>query len=266
MKPISPYGKFVSILNRARESYLAKRSVDKAMTDTFGIKAALWGKSDTLKFLDLGSGAGFASILAARDGFEAYALDIKKSWLLYERERKLNLKINLIRADGQRLPFRDSTFDVVYCCHVLEHIGDDSKTLVEIHQVLKENGLLLLSVPNMFNLFTGLRRRLNSKNPFSSPEHLREYSKEGLTVLLNNCDFNILGVRMTGFLLPVGKTIFNFALSQVGLQNIRNWFAKRFPESSESIDVIVTKKAGIRKELELQHQEKLFPLPWWLRK
>lgn len=50
-------------------------------------------------------------------------------------------------ADLTRLPFRDATFDLAVCYHVLEHIPDDSTAMRELARVLTPGGLALVQVP-----------------------------------------------------------------------------------------------------------------------
>lgn len=264
MDSLNIINKLANGFNSARSLYLAKKAFKKTEKLTFGLRQLI-EKPAGSKFLDLGCGVGSISTLAVKDKFEVCGLDRNRSQLLYQRDDKVNLGINLITGDGQMLPFRGGYFDVVYCCHVLEHIVDDSSTLTEIHRVLKDGGILLLSVPNIFNLSTKFKGKLKLKNPFLSREHLREYKKDELIGLLNSCGFHILGLKMTGFLLPLGNIIFNFATLQLGLQKIKSYLAERFPESSESID-IAAEKGWHREEVKFfQPFEQVFPLPWWLK-
>jgi SAM-dependent methyltransferase len=52
-------------------------------------------------------------------------------------------------VDGQRLPFATGSFDFVSCNHVLEHIFETEKFLREIHRVVRPDGLVVISVPNI---------------------------------------------------------------------------------------------------------------------
>ena len=52
-----------------------------------------------------------------------------------------------VRADFTHLPFRGGAFDVVYACHVLEHIVDDREALRETYRVLVPGGWAFLPVP-----------------------------------------------------------------------------------------------------------------------
>lgn len=49
--------------------------------------------------------------------------------------------------DVMELPFKDGTFDLVLCNHVLEHIPTDDVAMREISRVLKPDGTAILQVP-----------------------------------------------------------------------------------------------------------------------
>jgi SAM-dependent methyltransferase len=51
------------------------------------------------------------------------------------------------REDLTRLSFPDSSFDLVYASHVLEHIQDDESAIREVRRVLAPGGLAILPVP-----------------------------------------------------------------------------------------------------------------------
>ncbi len=52
-----------------------------------------------------------------------------------------------VTADITNMPFKDNSFDVVLCNHVLEHIVDDIRAMREIHRMLKPGGWAILQVP-----------------------------------------------------------------------------------------------------------------------
>lgn len=53
----------------------------------------------------------------------------------------------MVKADITHIPFRDETFDVVLCNHVLEHVLDDHAAMRELHRVLVPGGWAILQVP-----------------------------------------------------------------------------------------------------------------------
>jgi len=52
-----------------------------------------------------------------------------------------------VKADICNLPFKNNTFDVVFCNHVLEHISDDTKAMNELYRVLKPKGMGIFQIP-----------------------------------------------------------------------------------------------------------------------
>jgi SAM-dependent methyltransferase len=54
---------------------------------------------------------------------------------------------HVINIDVLDIPYPESTFDIVICNHVLEHIPNDLDAMREIYRVLKINGQAILQVP-----------------------------------------------------------------------------------------------------------------------
>jgi len=57
-----------------------------------------------------------------------------------------------VHFDIQEIPFKDDSFDVVICNHVLEHVDDDMKALKEFYRILKPGGFAILQVPQDYTL------------------------------------------------------------------------------------------------------------------
>jgi len=52
--------------------------------------------------------------------------------------------------DGKKFPLKSSSFDSIVCTEVLEHVEDDQLFINECKRVLKPNGIMLLSMPFMW--------------------------------------------------------------------------------------------------------------------
>lgn len=105
----------------------------------------------------------------------------------------LGARITRIRGDGQRLPFADESFDVVYSQGFIEHFPlATSDLLVTEHvRVLKPGGLLALSVPNALNPFhSWLKWREGDAYRFH-PE--RSYTPRSLSRLLERHGISLEG-------------------------------------------------------------------------
>jgi SAM-dependent methyltransferase len=66
---------------------------------------------------------------------------------------------------------------------VLEHLKDDAGALAQIHGLMCEGGVLVLSVPN--------RHPLHLLNPIMYLQHERHYSNAGLVELLERSGFAV---------------------------------------------------------------------------
>lgn len=56
-------------------------------------------------------------------------------------------RTDIIYYDGRRMPFADASFDNVMCIEVLEHAEYPEELISEISRVLKDGGVLVLTVP-----------------------------------------------------------------------------------------------------------------------
>ena len=104
-----------------------------------------------------------------------------------------DVRINRVRAEAQRLPFADGSFDFVYSQGLIEHFPPDtSERLVAEHvRVLRPGGLLALSVPNVLNPFhTWLKWREGDSYRFG-PE--RSYTPQGLSRLMERHGIIVMG-------------------------------------------------------------------------
>ena len=54
-------------------------------------------------------------------------------------------------APNRTLPFKDRTFDIIYCSHVIEHLPAESlgHLFDEFHRVLKDNGIVRAIIPDL---------------------------------------------------------------------------------------------------------------------
>ncbi len=96
------------------------------------------------KILDVAGGNGqFLKYLGVKD---ADILEISASGIEAARQKGYN---TILCDVEKRFPIREETYDCAFCFEVLEHLHRPNKTLVEIHNVLKSQGVLYVGQPNM---------------------------------------------------------------------------------------------------------------------
>lgn len=97
------------------------------------------------------------------------------------------LEIPIRIGDLKELTLGAKVFDVVTLWHTLEHI-EDLSILKKIYEVLKQNGILVISVPNI----ASIQARIFKKNWFhiNEPYHIHHFSPRSLSTLLVNNGFS----------------------------------------------------------------------------
>lgn len=103
------------------------------------------------KVLDIGCSAGIISKMLAQRTHFAVGMDPDRQALSFANKGCLTNTL-FLAGDGQRLPFPGSTFDIVICAHVYEHIEDPRLLVDEIYRVLKCNGVCFFAAGNRLSL------------------------------------------------------------------------------------------------------------------
>ena len=102
----------------------------------------------------------------------------------------LNSPLAEIKGDICNMPFKNNSFDYILCNHVLEHINDDKKAMMEIFRVLNISGTAILQVPiNLNNKNTLEDNSITNKQEriekFGQYDHVRLYGLDYFKKLQN---------------------------------------------------------------------------------
>ncbi len=98
-----------------------------------------------LKILDMPAGNGLLSDNLRKHGHEVTCADINS-------EKPEYAFVNM----EHELPFEDATFDAVICLEGIEHVLSPDKLVKEICRVVKSDGFVIISLPNVQSLFSRL--------------------------------------------------------------------------------------------------------------
>ena len=82
---------------------------------------------------------------------QAFYRKFKKLKKLEYTTTDLNSPLADVKADICALPFKDNSFDIILCNHVLEHIPNDKKAISELYRVLKPSGWGIFQIPQDLN-------------------------------------------------------------------------------------------------------------------
>ena len=142
------------------------------------------GQRRHLQVLDLGSATGGNTLHISSLGHEVTSVEYSQIGVLIQQ----NKGIPVVQADARDLPFADSTFDVLVCLDVLEHIDEDGLVALEIRRVLKPGGKFLVSVPEDPKLWSAHDVAVN---------HFRRYSKSALIEVIGASGLRVENIWST---------------------------------------------------------------------
>lgn len=140
-------------------------------------EAAALGKGKTV--LDLGCNNGYGTKELSRSCRKVVGADVSTKVIEDARRRFGGNGLEFRVFDGTTLPFEDSSFDMLTCFQVIEHIADPAPFLTEISRVLRPGAVALLTTPNAaIRVDPGMK----PWNRF----HVREFTAENLAELLGS--------------------------------------------------------------------------------
>jgi len=103
-----------------------------------------------MKILDLACGWGRHAIELGKRGYKVTGLDLNPLYLKVAKKEstKLKLTIDWVEGDIRKLPFKDDSFDVVYCLSnsfgYFQKEKEHQEVIKEVARVLKPKGRFLL--------------------------------------------------------------------------------------------------------------------------
>jgi len=160
--------------------------------------------------LDFGCGKGIFLFLAKKEHWEIAGVETSANRSAYA-SKILEIEVNTaFYTEGSIF---NKKFDILTLFHVIEHITD-SRILLKnlVKDNLKENGLLVLEVPNIksWQFQWSKERWLH----LDVPRHLAHFDADTIKPLLENAGCQI-----------IGQDFFSFHLGIIGMiQTIMSWF------------------------------------------
>jgi SAM-dependent methyltransferase len=145
------------------------------------------------RVVDLAAGEGAFSVELKRRGHEVLAVDAsRESWKAPEIDLRVQ---NLDGEFADELLTENEKFDAVVAIEIIEHLENPFNFARQCAKLLKPNGLLFLSTPNVEAVFSRLiflyTGRLNSFTEYETvrPAHITPIFKWKLEMLLEEAGF-----------------------------------------------------------------------------
>lgn len=153
-----------------------------------------------IRILDIGIGDGiYESMIYDKlnSKCDFYGVDISSKQI--KRSKKFLKEGKVVDLDSKKLSYNNETFEIVIISEVLEHVFLPDNFINEAKRVLKKNGYLLLTYPNIGALQIRLSIMFGGSNPMinytSNKEHIRFFNSHDIYKLvgLNRIYFQGLG-------------------------------------------------------------------------
>ena len=156
------------------------------------------GKQGERRFLDIGCATGLLLDHVKKLGWGAKGVEICKPSVEYARQ---TFGLDVFLGTLEEASFPDGCFDVVHFSHVIEHVPEPKAMLLEVRRVLKDDGHVVVTTPNV----GGWHARFAGRTWRSAiPDHIHLFSIRTLRALLALTGFRVTKQVSWGG-VPVGK-------------------------------------------------------------
>ncbi|MCK4534753.1 MAG: methyltransferase domain-containing protein, partial [Syntrophobacterales bacterium] len=130
------------------------------------------------KVLDLGCGEGYGSFMLSEDAGFVVGVDINPACVRHASSKYSGKHLRFIEGSITDVPpdVRDS-YDVIVCFEVLEHIDEHDKLMDEVKELLKPDGVFIVSTPD--------KRTYSDRPDYHNPFHVKELYQDEFRDLLS---------------------------------------------------------------------------------
>jgi len=159
------------------------------------------------EILDIGCSTGYFLNFARDFGWKTLGIDVNQNVIEYAK-KKFNLDVKAGELEESNFP--DNQFDAVTLFDVIEHLPNPLLTLKEVYRIVKPNGIVLLTTPNIDGIFPKLTYFLFAKtigaweHP-TPPGHLYQFSRRTIRRILENANLKVLFIK--SYEIPLQYTV-----------------------------------------------------------
>lgn len=138
------------------------------------------------RVLDVGCGAGTDLVRFAKGGAIVTGVDLSSSAIALAKQNvaQQGLSADLREADGEKLPFDDNSFDLVFAHGVVQYTSSDRALVEECRRVLEPGGTAVFQVYNRVSWLNGLSKVMKVPLEHEDAPVLKRYSAREFRGLL----------------------------------------------------------------------------------
>jgi len=140
--------------------------------------------------LDVGCGTGEFLHEMQSHGWQVTGVETETRVAAFAR-RKYGLEV--ASGDLETCEFQPQQFDVITFWHVLEHLFDPLQTLKRVDGILKDDGVVLIAVPNIASMDAEFYKE--NWVALDAPRHLAHFTPDSMSRLATAANFSIMNMR-----------------------------------------------------------------------
>lgn len=167
---------------------------------------------ETARVLEIGTGYGFFIKEMKNEGYDIEGIEISEARRNIARSLTKNTiyGYDLVKEMPEELIGK---YDIIVMFQVLEHILDPGLFLDKIRKMLKEEGIVIIEVPNLDDHLLGISK--DYFDFFYQIAHLSYFSPKSLGSLLNQCHYRNIEI---------------YGSQRYSVQNMMNWLLNKKPQ------------------------------------
>lgn len=192
--------------------------------------------------LDVGCYDGMLGEAFLKKGYDVYGIEAHH----YACQKAIAKGIKLVQKDIESgLPWDADFFGCVIAAEIIEHLYDTDKFLEDVKRVLKKDGILTISFPNVACLTNRLRLLFNIYPRYCEYQagkaggHIRVYTLHAMKKQLVEHGFSILSITGANFPMPMEKRFIPDFLKKVCV-----WLGDYVPGISGQIIITARNNKG----------------------
>ncbi len=177
-----------------QDNYYKKPSIFFSVIQA--LRTKVFSKISPGKILDIGCGEGTFLLAMNKLGWRCFGTEFSKS--SEEFSGRLKEKgVSVHYGELTKAGFDLNSFDLITLWQVAEHLEDPKEYVKFAHNLLKKNGLIFISVPNIGGLSFALWKC--KWLHLDLPRHLFHFNPKSISFLLENNGFEILHINHHSF-------------------------------------------------------------------
>ncbi|WKV12907.1 methyltransferase domain-containing protein [Marivirga harenae] len=212
---------------------------------------------EDVHILDVGCGNGIISLNLGELGYNVHGIELSEDAIKIAKDQNKFSNVIFEKANAETLKLEGKKYDVVICSEVLEHLNQPENLLEELRYLIKNNGALIVTVPNgvgprelfvtrpfikirnnngiSWKLLSSIKSKLGYsgttiQSAASDLDHIQFFTKKQLRKLAENSGFEIVMLKSANFI----DDVFPFSIvarNSISIQKFDSKVADLLPTS-----------------------------------